>query len=146
MYESGQDAVNASEGTLQVVLDGRVEDLAVIEFEAEATVNQESFFVIGRMYEQHKETGLSGSGSLTVKYGTPLFTKILLDYERNRRLPPIRIVQTNADRGSSAGRQTIVYEHVKFNSLPLSRLLNDVPDVDVDFTYEKTQVLEKFNN
>ena len=138
----GEDAINGTEGTLQITINGRVETLArVLSFEANVDLNKSEFQPIGDQWTRHKVNGRSGSGSMTLLYGTPLFIELL----RSGTMPAIRLIATNDDRASRSGRQTIALEDVSFDNLPISRLESgDHVEVDADFTFSGITALENF--
>lgn len=115
----------------------------------EATVEKAKSEIkaIGRRMTAHKTTGMSGSGSMTLYYLTPLFRQMVKQYKDTGVDIYFDLVVENSDPSSSAGKQTTLLMDCNLDSVLLTKLDADSDDPleeDADFTFEDYDILEEF--
>ena len=83
-YLRAGDTISGQEGKATAVIDGNVQDLFFVKtVEATFEKNKSEVKTLGHRGVQHKGTGWSGSGSMTLYYVTSLFRKMALEYAKN---------------------------------------------------------------
>lgn len=141
------DTISGKEGRAYATINGRVEEMFFIK-QLEATIEKEKAEVktLGRRGTQHKATGWSGSGSMTIYYVTTLFRQLMLDYIKTGKDTYFDVTIVNEDPTSSIGRQTVVLKNVNLDSVIVAKLdtESDALDEDVDFTFDDVDVLDSF--
>lgn len=142
------DTINGAEGTATMIVDGRVEEL----FEArsvEATVelNVADIRTLGNRMTQHKPTGASGSGSMTIYYISSRFARMVVDYLKTGRIPKFDLIVKNEDPSSATGKQLSKLSGCLINGADLGRLdiESDALETTVDFTFDDADLLQEFN-
>lgn len=114
--------------------------------EGSCEITKTAIKTLGKRGEQHKPTGWTGSGSMTIYYITSLFRKMMLDYIKKGVLPYFDITVTNSDPSSSVGAQTTVLKNCSLDSVILAKFDVDaeVLDEDIDFTFDDAEILDEF--
>ena len=143
---SGQEAVakitiHNSDGT------NTIEDLFFAKnLEGTCEINKTAVKTLGKRGEQHKPTGWTGSGSMSIYYVTSLFRKMVLNYIKTGILTYFDIMVTNNDPSSSVGAQTTVLKNCTLDSVTLAKFDVDaeVLDEDFDFTFDDADILDEF--
>ena len=143
------DPISGKEGVAYAKINGNNEELFFAKT-IEATVEKAKSEIkaIGRRMTGHKTTGMSGSGSMTLYYLTPLFRQMLKQYKDTGVDIYFDLVVENNDPSSSAGKQTTLLMDCNLDSVLLTKLDADSDDPleeDADFTFEDYDILEEFN-
>ena len=141
------DTISGQEGKATAVIDGKVQDLFFIKsIEATLEKNKEEVKAIGKRGTQHKPTGWSGSGSMTLYYITTLFREMGLKYAKTGKDTYFKITVVNDDPASSVGKQTVVLYNCNIDSTILAKLdaESSILDEDIDFTFDDFDILDKF--
>lgn len=143
------EAISGREGIAYAKINGNNEELFFAKT-IEATVEYAKSEVksIGRRMTGHKVMGMSGSGSMTLYYFTPLFRSLLRQYKETGVPPYFDLVVENNDPASPAGKQTVLLMDCNLDSVILTKLdgdSDDPLDEDVDFTFEDFDILQEFN-
>lgn len=101
---------------------------------------------LGRRGVQHKATGWSGSGSMTIFYMTSRFRQMMLDYMNTGVDQYFDIEVTNEDPSSSVGAQRIILKGVNLDSVIMASLdtESDALEEEVSFTFEDVQIVQAF--
>ena len=152
MFLKAGDVISGQEAVAKMVVksaDGSssIEDMFFAKtLEATCEVKKTAVKTLGKRGEQHKPTGWSGSGSMTVYYVTSLFRRMMLQYIKTGVPVYFDIVVTNNDPGSSAGAQTTVLKNCSSDSVILAKFDVDaeVLDEDLDFTFDDAELLDEF--
>lgn len=147
-YLRAQDVLSGKEGKATAIIDGSVEDLFFVRsLEATFEKNKAEVNALGYRGTQHKSTGWSGSGSMTLWYVSSIFRKIALRYAKNGVDTNMTITVENDDPTSTVGKQTIVLYNVNLDSMLLTQLDadSDTLEEDVDFTFDGFDILDEFN-
>lgn len=142
------DPISGKEGVAYAKINGNNEELFFAKT-IEATVEKAKSEIkaIGRRMTGHKTTGMSGSGSMTLYYLTPLFRQMLKQYKDTGVDIYFDLVVENSDPSSSAGKQTTLLMDCNLDSVLLTKLDADSDDPleeDADFTFEDYDILEEF--
>lgn len=141
------DTISGQEGRAYATINGQVEEMFYIK-SLEATIEKQKTEVrtLGKRGVQHKATGWTGSGTMTIYYVTTLFRRLMLDYIKNGRDVYFDVTIVNEDPTSSIGRQTVVLKNVNLDSVMAARLdtETEVLDEDIDFTFDDMDILDSF--
>lgn len=141
------DTISGQEGRAYATINGQVEEMFYIK-SLEATIEKQKteVRVLGKRGTQHKATGWSGSGTMTIYYVTTLFRQLMLDYVRNGKDTYFDVTIVNEDPTSSIGRQTVVLRGVNLDSVVAAKLDTEaeVLDEDIDFTFDDVDILDAF--
>ena len=148
-YLRAGDTISGQEGKATAVIDGNVQDLFFVKtVEATFEKNKSEVKTLGHRGVQHKGTGWSGSGSMTLYYVTSLFRKMALEYAKNGKDTYFDMTVVNEDPTSSIGKQTVVLYNCNIDSVILATLDtdSDSPEEDLDFTFDDFDILDSFGN
>lgn len=145
----GKDAISGKEGRGYIKINGNNEELFFAKA-IEATIEKAKSDVktIGRRMAGHKTTGLTGSGSMTVYYLSPMFRQIVAEYKNTGRDLYLDMVIENNDQESAAGRQDVLLTGVNFDSVVLAKLdgdSDDALDEEIAFTFDDFDILTPFS-
>lgn len=114
----------------------------------EATVEMEKtdVYTLGKRGAQHKPTGWSGAGDITIYYVTSLFRKMAIQYIKTGRPVYFDITVTNNDPGSTVGTQTTVLKNCTLDSVVIAKfdVESEVLDESVSFTFDDVDILDEF--
>lgn len=143
------EAISGKEGTAYAKINGNNEELFFAKtIEASVEKAKSEIKAIGRRMTGHKTTGMSGSGSMTLYYLTPLFRQMVKQYKDTGVDIYFDLVVENNDPSSSAGKQTTLLMDCNLDSVLLTKLDGDSDDPleeDADFTFEDYDILQEFN-
>ncbi|MBP3037987.1 phage tail tube protein [Bacillaceae bacterium Marseille-Q3522] len=146
-FLKAKDIISGQEGTAFATINGRnVEMFYVRAIEATVEKQKSEVKTLGKRGTQHKTTGWTGSGSMTIYAVTSEFIQMAIDYVKNGVDTYFDIKTTNSDPTSSIGRQTVVLLDVNLDSIPIVNLDTDTEflEQDLDFTFDDLDLLEKF--
>ena len=143
------DSINGRLCKAFATIDGNVEELFFIKsFEANIEKTKSEVPVIGDLWLQHKAGGLSGSGSMTIRAGSPLFKRLISSYADTQidQYFPLTIV--NADPGSRRGIQSVTLLDVNFNGCNVTKMdvETDVLEEDYEFTFSGVKYIQEYND
>jgi hypothetical protein len=143
------NTICGKEGKAYVRLDGNNEELFCAKsIEAKIEITKGSVKCIGRRMEGSKVTGMKGSGTLKIYYGTPLFSAMVGDYKDTGKLLYFDLVMENNDPASDAGTQTVLLRDCSPDGITLAKLDGDTDDPlddEISFTFEDYEYVNKFN-
>ena len=143
-----EDAINGREGVATAVINGEVIELMELSnITATVEKNKTEFKAMGTRNTQNKTTGWTGTGSMTIRYISSRYAKMLDDYAHTGKDTYFTIVITNEDPSSKAGKQVIQLLGCNIDSLDIAKLDLDseILEQDVNFTFNDFNVLEEFN-
>lgn len=147
MFLKAGDTISGQEGRAYATINGQVEEMFYLK-SLEATIEKQKteVRVLGKRGTQHKATGWSGSGTMTIYYVTTLFRQLMHDYVRNGKDTYFDVTIVNEDPTSSIGRQTVVLRGVNLDSVVMAKLdtETEVLDEDIDFTFDDVDILDSF--
>ena len=143
------DAVNGKKGRAYAKINGSNEELFMAKsIETKIDIAKAEIKAIGKTMVGHKIMGESGSGSMVIYSGTPIFKNLLLQYHRTGVMPYIELVIENDDPATSFGKQVAMVTGLCFDSFTLAKLDGDSDDAleeSTDFTFDGYDVLTPFN-
>lgn len=148
MYLKAGDTLSGAEGKAQMNIEGSIEELAQVKnVEATLEKKKEEVKVLGNRGTQHKTTGWSGKGKMSMYYITSLFRKKSIQYVKSGKDFYFDLVITNDDPSSSVGKQTIVLYNCNLDSVVLAKLdvESKVLEEEFDFTFDDVDILDEFN-
>ena len=130
-------------------IDGKVEELFYIKsFNADITKNKTEVPVMGDVWVQHKAGSISGSGSMTMKYLSPIFRDMMERYATTQIDEYFNLTIINADPSSQAGIQTVTLNNVNIDGVVATKfdVESDSLEEDVNFTFSGVANISKFND
>ncbi|WP_028559019.1 phage tail tube protein [Paenibacillus pinihumi] len=146
-FLSAKDSISGQEGRAYAKVNGVVEELFYLkDLEATAEKQKAEIRTLGRRGTQHKATGWTGTGSMTIYYVTSYFRKMMYDYIKTGKDVYFEITVTNDDPTSTIGKQTTVLKGCNLDSVILAKLdtESDALDEEVSFTYDDVEIPEHF--
>ncbi|WP_379130935.1 phage tail tube protein [Paenibacillus sp. sgz500958] len=147
-FLKASDTISGQEGRAYAQIGTRAVEMFYVKT-LEATVEKQKAEVktLGRRGVQHKATGWSGSGSMTIFYMTTEFRQMMLDYMHTGIDTYFDIVVTNEDPSSSIGAQRIMLKGVNLDSVIMASLdtESDALEEEVSFTFEDVEIEKAFN-
>ncbi len=147
-FFKADDTLSGQEARAYTTIDGQVEEMFYAKnIEATAEKNKTEIKTLGKRGTQHKATGWSGSGSMTIYYATSTFRKMMLDYIKNGKDVYFDIQVVNEDPTSLLGKQTTVLKNVNLDSVIMAQfdVDSDALEEDIDFTFDDVDILDEFN-
>lgn len=141
---SGQEAEvrfrNRETGVLE-------EAFHLVDLEATADFNIQDFRSIGKRGVQHKTSGWTGTGTMTLYYISSTFRQYLADYERTGVPAYFDIILINRDAASSIGIQSVLLGKCQISSMVAGKvdINQDVLDETLDFVFDEFDLVEPFN-
>ncbi|MFD2329118.1 phage tail tube protein [Cohnella sp. GCM10020058] len=141
------DTISGQEGRAYTIIDGNTEEMFYIKtLEASIEKQKAEIKTLGRRGVQHKATGWSGSGTMTIYYLTTKFRQLMLDYVKNGRDAYFDVKIINDDPGSSVGKQTVTLRRVNLGKLVVAKLdtESEALDEELEFTFEDIDIDDSF--
>lgn len=148
-YIEGYDTVRGTDVTITMQIDDEVFDLyKATNFESSADITLDSVPRIGNRTVAHKISNIEITGSMTVYYGDPEVRRVFISYVNSGKWPDITVTVRNEDKDSGVGAQTVIYKHVKFNSIPLASFDAETTSLqeDIEFYADEILIPEEFNH
>ena len=114
--------------------------------EANVEIQKTDVYTLGKRGAQHKPTGWTGSGSLTIYYVTSLFRRMAAQYIKTGVPVYFDMTVTNNDPGASIGIQTTVLKNCTLDSVIIAKFdtEQEVLDESVEFTFDDVDILDEF--
>jgi hypothetical protein len=147
MFILASDALTGNSGFVTGTIDGKVRQLAeIVSITATVTKSKNAFKCMGYKGTQHKSTGWSGAGSITMYVISSDWNKMVNDYVKTGKDCYFDIMITNEDAGSTAGTQRVSLYRCNIDALDIAKFdaNADYLQVTSNFTFEDTDLLEKF--
>ncbi|AIQ49523.1 phage portal protein [Paenibacillus sp. FSL R7-0273] len=146
-FLKASDTLSGQEGRAYAKIGSQVEEMFYVKT-LEATVEKQKAEVktLGRRGVQHKATGWSGSGTMTIFYMTSRFRQMMLEYMKTGVDQYFDIEVTNEDPSSSVGAQRIILKGVNLDSVIMASLdtESDALEEEVSFTFEDVELAQSF--
>ncbi|WP_336759296.1 phage tail tube protein [Paenibacillus sp. USHLN196] len=147
-FLKASDTISGQEGRAYATINVQTEEMFYVKT-LEATVEKQKAEVktLGRRGVQHKATGWSGSGSMTIFYTTSRFRELMLQYMQNGVDTYFDIEVTNEDPSSTIGKQTVTLKGVNLDSVIMASLDTEAEalEEEVSFTFEDVDMPVSFN-
>ena len=143
------DTISGQEGKATAKINGEIRDMFYIKsLEATVEKNKQEVRTLGKRGVQHKTTGWSGTGSMSIYYVTSDFIRMAKEYIKNGVDTYFTVTVENNDPTSTIGKQVTTLFDVNVDSIPVAKL--DVEDAvleaDLDFTFDDLDLLEEFTD
>jgi ABC-type antimicrobial peptide transport system permease subunit len=142
------DTISGSEARAFMTINGRVYEMFYVKkIEAKVIKNKSEGRVIGSRATQHKATGWSGTGTMTIYYVTSMFRQIMLDYIKKGIDAYFDVQVINDDEASPAGNQTVLLKRVNLDEVIMALMDADAEflEEEIPFTFEDVDILDSFN-
>ena len=146
-YMKASDAISGKEGSLYATIDGKVIQVAECKsINAKITKNKTEFKALGYRGTQHKATGWSGSGTLTIHYASSRWAKMMIDYAKKGIDTYFKLQIINEDPTSSIGKQTVTLIDVNFDEAEIAKIDTDAEFLDetMNFTFSDVEMPDEF--
>lgn len=146
-YMKASDAISGKEGSLYATIDGKVIQVAECKsVNAKITKNKTEFKALGYRGTQHKATGWSGSGTLTIYYASSRWAKMMIDYAKKGIDTYFKLQIINEDPTSSIGKQTVTLIDVNFDEAEIAKIDTDAEFLDgtMNFTFSDVEMPDEF--
>ena len=146
-YMKAKDAISGKEGSLYATINGQVIQVAECKsINAKITKNKTEFKALGYRGTQHKATGWSGSGTLTIHYASSRWAKMMIDYAKKGIDTYFKLQIINEDPTSSIGKQTVTLIDVNFDEAEIAKIDTDAEFLDetMNFTFSDVDMPDKF--
>lgn len=141
------DTISGQEGRAYARIGSQTEEMFYVKT-LEATVEKQKAEVktLGRRGIQHKATGWSGSGTMTIFYMTSRFRQMMLDYMKTGVDQYFDIEVVNEDPSSTIGAQRVVLKGVNLDSVIMASLdtESEALEEEVSFTFEDVEIAQVF--
>ena len=148
-YLLAQDSLNGKQGKAFITIGtDNYELFSVKKLNAKVDYQKADFKVVGTNTVQKKTTGASKTGTMTIYFGTALFTKMAREYEEKGKVIFFDMQVINDDPSTSVGKQTIALYGCSLDSIPLAMLdsESDFLEQEVGFSYTRFAVLDEFTD
>ena len=146
-YMKASDAISGKEGSLYATIDGKVIQVAECKsINAKITKNKTEFKALGYRGTQHKATGWSGSGTLTIHYASSRWAKMMIDYAKKGIDTYFKLQIINEDPTSKIGKQTVTLIDVNFDEAEIAKIDTDAEFLDetMNFTFSDVEMPDEF--
>ncbi|MFC5703184.1 phage tail tube protein [Cohnella faecalis] len=143
-----RDTINGQEGRAYAKINNVNEEMFYIK-KLEATIEKSKAEIktLGRRGTQHKATGWSGTGSMTIYYMTSKFRQLMLDYVKTGIDTYFEVSVVNEDPNSTVGQQTVTLKNVNLDKVIIAKLdtESEALDEDIEFTFEDVFIGTNFS-
>lgn len=144
-----QDVINGRLGSVYIIKNGeRRLMMECKDITANFKKNKKEIPVLGASGVKHKTTGWSGTGTMTMYYGSSALREAAIQYINTGVDNYYELVITNEDPSSDIGRQTVTLTGVNFDDAVLAKIdiNNSESDEQINFTFHGCDILEKFKD
>ncbi|MGO4374455.1 phage tail tube protein [Paenibacillus sp. 2TAB19] len=141
------DTISGQEGRAYATINGQTEEMFYIKtLEASIEKTKAEIKTLGHRGLQHKATGWSGTGSMTIYYVTTKFRQMMLDYVKTGIDSYFDVVIVNEDPASSIGKQTVTLYNVNLNKVIIGKLdtESEALEEELEFTFEGVDIADHF--
>lgn len=143
------DAISGKEGTLYAEIDGNVVAVAECKtISAKIAKEKQEFKALGYRGKQHKATGWSGTGSMTVYFVTSMWAKLMYKYVKKGIDTYFKLTFTNEDpTAKNTGKQVITLIDVNMDDVEIAKLDTEANFLDqqMNFTFSDLDLSEEFS-
>ncbi len=147
-FMKAEDAISGKEGALYATIDGETIQVAECKnISAKITKNKAEFKALGYRGTQHKATGWSGAGTLTIHYATSRFAKMMIDYAKSGKDQYFILQIVNLDPTSRIGKQVVNLYDVNIDDSEIAKLDTDSDFLDqsMNFTFSDVEMTDSFS-
>ncbi|WP_053374254.1 phage tail tube protein [Paenibacillus sp. FJAT-27812] len=143
------DTISGREGKAFTVINNSREEMFYVKtLEASIEKQKAEIKTLGHRGLQHKATGWSGTGTMTIYYVTTKFRQMMLDYVKTGVDAYFDIVIMNEDSSSATGKQTVVLNKVNLNKVIIGKLdtESEALEEEIEFTFEGVDIQDSFSS
>ncbi|OBZ08604.1 phage tail tube protein [Bacillus sp. FJAT-26390] len=143
------DTISGREGKAFTVINNSREEMFYVKtLEASIEKQKAEIKTLGHRGLQHKATGWSGTGTMTIYYVTTKFRQMMLDYVKTGVDAYFDIVIMNEDSSSATGKQTVVLNKVNLNKVIIGKLdtESEALEEEIEFTFEGVDIQDSFTS
>jgi hypothetical protein len=131
-----QQKVSGRHVSIHATVDGVVHELGMVKtFESSVESSDTELNTLRGAWTQHVGGPCSGSISLTIYFGCPLFHKMMAEYTQTGIDKYFKLTVANNDPGSDQGAQTVFYQDCRLVSIQPSKA-----DVDTEVLEEDIEI------
>lgn len=148
-FTQTKQLVGGKWGTLYVVTDTTVEEIlnlhnVTINIETESTTHNAA----GKLWRGTKMSGLAGTGTMNIWYGSPFSLKSIEYFQQYKKTPDFDITCYNWDPDSGTGNQLLTIHNVQLQDLPIGLIDSDAGGMDqtINFVWERYTLTEHFTD
>lgn len=147
-YTRLADTISAHEGKAYITLNGANRELfEVSSLSAQIDLIVTEKRLLGHRMTQHKVTGATGTGSMTMYFMNSAMLNQAIQYIKTGRYTGLKLQVMNEDAQATVGKQQVVLSNVILTSVPAA-IIDDSSDdaitFDTDFTFDDIENLESF--
>lgn len=146
-YLKARDTISGQEGRAFATVNGEVHEMFYISaLTATVEKTKAELKTLGRRGVQHKATGWTGTGSMTVYYVTSRFRALMAEYIQNGVDTYFDIDIVNDDPTSSIGEQRVTLRDVNLDSVVMAMLDVNADNMteDISFTFDGVDLTQEF--
>lgn len=147
---NAQDAPSAKLAEAYVTIGtNRYNMFSAKSFEAVDNITTEEVNSVGRLRSGHKAVGIEGSFSMTIYHVTPIFEKLVKEFEETGIMPTFDIQVSSYDPSTSIGTDTKIYSGCQLEGdIKLSDFdaEGDFREQDVEGYYDSWQYASEYSN
>lgn len=147
-YTRLADTISAHEGKAYITIDGANRELfeiASLSAQIDLIITEKR--MLGHRMTQHKVTGATGTGSMTIYFMNSAMLNQAIQYIKTGRYNGMKLQVMNEDHQATIGKQQVVLTNVILASVPAA-IIDDSSDdsitFDTDFTFDDIENLESF--
>lgn len=151
MLMNAKDAISGALGKCYVTVheekgDKRYFLMQTTKVDAKIEKTKTEVSIMGKTGKGNKATGWKGTGSMTLRYNTSIFRKILEEYKKTGKDLYFDMEVYNNDTASDAGQQITVLYNCNLDGGTIAKLDSDseVLDEDVTFTFDDFTIKRSF--
>ena len=146
---TAKDALSAKMAECFVTIEGkRYNAFNFLDVEIEVEKTKQEIPILGKTGKGNKSSGWKGTGKAKMYYNTSIFREILMKFIETGEDVYFDMQITNEDKGSAAGKQTVVVTGCNANGGIMAKFdaaSDDPLDEEIEFTFEGIQMKDKFN-
>lgn len=150
-FMNAKDVVSGALGKCYVTMheasgDKRYFLMQTVKVEAKIEKTKTEISIMGKTGKGNKATGWKGTGSMTIRYNTSIFRKLLETYKKSGNDIYFDMEVYNDDKASDAGQQITILKNCNLDGGIIAKMDADseVLDEDVTFTFDDFTVKKSF--
>ena len=144
-----RDTISGKQGKVYAIVDNEyVQILGLKKFECKGKINKDPVSQVGTPIVQQKLKDIEWSVSFDYYYGTPMWSRLLMNYKKTGNFPEIKIVCINDDKQSSYGTQETMVKGFLPDEITVASLdeSSSALTTTAGGTASDCEVIKEFNN
>lgn len=145
---NAKDTLSAALAECFITIDGnRYNFMQATDLEAKSEITKKEVPILGQTAAGNKQTGVKYSGSATFYFNTSIFRDMLYKLQETGEATYFDMQITNEDKTATVGRQTVILKDCLIDGGIIAKFKagEDVLEEELDFTFERFEIPEKFN-